>query len=290
VYKLVRKEALPVDIQLLLFDSMIEPILIDGSEVLGYENLKFIEQIHLKYCKRVLQVRNTTLNFMVLGELGRFPIEVKVKLRMISFWSRLIQSDSKLSSILYKLMLSLYEQNQHTFKWIKCVESIFNEVGLGYIFQNQVGYFDISMVKQILRDQFIQKWHSDINNSSRGQFYSGFKNDFCLENYLLRLSEYNRKWITKFRTSNLRLPIETGRWYNNPMEDRKCNFCGNGIGDEFHILFICENEIVVILRNKYIPNYYRIHPSYFKLVGLLSICNAQLYKKKSIYFYKKNYA
>jgi hypothetical protein len=33
VYSLVRKEALPVDIQLLLFDSMIEPILIDGSKV-----------------------------------------------------------------------------------------------------------------------------------------------------------------------------------------------------------------------------------------------------------------
>ena len=90
MHKLVRKEALPVDIQLLLFDSMIEPILIYGSEVCGYENLKFIEQIHLKYCKRVLQVRNTTPNFMVLGELGRFPIEVKVKLKMISFWSRLI--------------------------------------------------------------------------------------------------------------------------------------------------------------------------------------------------------
>jgi hypothetical protein len=165
-------------------------------------------------------------------------------------------------------MLPLYEQNQQNFKWIKCVESIFNEVGLGYIFQCQVGYFDKNMVKQILRDQFIQKWHSDINNSSRGQFYSGFKNDFCLENYLLRLSEYNRKWITKFRTSNLRLPIETGRWYNIPRADRKYNFCGNGIGDEYHIL-LCENEIVVILSNKYIPNYYRIHPSYFKLVGLL---------------------
>ena len=96
-----------------------------------------------------------------------------------------------------------------------------NEVGLGYIFQNQVGYFDKNMVKQILWYQFIQKWHSDINNSSRGQLYSGFKNDFCLENYLLRLSEYNRKWITKFRTSNLRLPIETGRWYNIPRGRQK---------------------------------------------------------------------
>ena len=74
--------------------------------------MKFIEQIHLKYRKRVLQVRNTTPNFMVLGELGRYPIEVKFELRMLSFWSRLIQSESKLSSISYKLMLSLYEQNQ----------------------------------------------------------------------------------------------------------------------------------------------------------------------------------
>ena len=73
------------------------------------------------------------------------------------------------------------------------------------------------------------------------------------------------------------IPRETGRWYNIPREDRTCNFCGNGIGDEFHILFLCENEIVVILRNKYIPNYYRIHPSYFKLVGLHSICNSQLH-------------
>ena len=118
------------------------------------------------------------------------------------------------------------------------------------------------MVKQILRDQFIHKWHSDINNTSRGPFYSGFKNYFCLENYLLRLSEYNRKWISK------------------------CNFCENGILDKFHILFLSENEIVVILRSKYIPNYYRIHPSYFKLVGLLSICNSQLYKKVSMFIRK----
>jgi hypothetical protein len=35
---------------------MIEPILIYGSEAWGYENLKFIEQIHLKYCKVKLRM------------------------------------------------------------------------------------------------------------------------------------------------------------------------------------------------------------------------------------------
>ena len=65
----------------------------------------------------------------------------------------------------------------------------------------------------------------------------------------------SRKWITKFRTSHLRLPlipIETGRWYNILREDRKFNFCGNGIGDEFHILFLCENGLKLICDNDYI--------------------------------------
>jgi hypothetical protein len=46
-----------------MFDSMIEPILLYGSEVWGYENFKVIEQIQLKFCKRILKVRNTTPHF-----------------------------------------------------------------------------------------------------------------------------------------------------------------------------------------------------------------------------------
>jgi hypothetical protein len=52
--------------------------------VWGYENLKVIEQIQLKFCKRILKVRNTTPHFMIYGELGRFPLEIRVKLRMIT--------------------------------------------------------------------------------------------------------------------------------------------------------------------------------------------------------------
>ena len=36
------------------------------------------------------------------------------------------------------------------------------KLGWDFFLQNQVGYFDKNMVKQIVRDQFIQKWHSDI--------------------------------------------------------------------------------------------------------------------------------
>ena len=44
----------PIIIQMKLFESVIEPICLYGSEVLGYENLNLVEQIN-KYkliCKR----------------------------------------------------------------------------------------------------------------------------------------------------------------------------------------------------------------------------------------------
>jgi hypothetical protein len=61
----------------------------------------------------------------------------------------------------------------------------------------------------------------------------------------------------KFRTSNLHLPIETGRWYNIPREERICHLCKETIGDEYHFLLVCKNENTITLRNKYLPNYYR---------------------------------
>jgi hypothetical protein len=135
-----------------MFDSMIEPILLYGSEVWGYENLKVIEQIQLKFCKRILKVRNTTPNFMIYGELGRFPLEIRVKLRMIAFWSKFVLNENKLSSVLYKLMYLLKAEHQYSFKWLNLIESysILNSTGLGFIFINQFPVYDKSVFNQIL--------------------------------------------------------------------------------------------------------------------------------------------
>ena len=51
---------------------------------------------------------------------------------------------------------------------------------------------------------------------------------------LLHLLLKIRIWMTKLRGSNLRIPIETGRWYNIPKDERVCTLCGQTIGDEFH--------------------------------------------------------
>jgi hypothetical protein len=157
-------------LQLKLFDAMVEPILLYGSEIWDYENIKIIEQVHLQFCKRILKVRTTTPNFMVYGELGRFPLEIEVKMRMVSYWNKLLQNE-KLSNSIYRLLLSLKHNGVQTFKWLNHVESIFNDSGLGYIFhrQDSSDYTRIKLLlNQTLKDQFIQRRTSEMINSSRG--------------------------------------------------------------------------------------------------------------------------
>jgi hypothetical protein len=41
---------------------------------------------------------------MVYGEMGRFPMDIVIKLRLTMFWDSLIDNSGKLSSVLYKLV------------------------------------------------------------------------------------------------------------------------------------------------------------------------------------------
>ena len=75
----------------------------------------------------------------------------------------------------------------------------------------------------------------------------------------------------------MKLPIETGRWYNISKEHRKCTKCSeNLIGDEFHYLFICSHPEIVNLRVRYIPNYYLINSNAENMAGMLSLCHIEL--------------
>ena len=79
--------------------------------------------------------------------------------------------------------------------------------------------------KQRLKDQFIQKWSTDIDSSSKGHTYRIFKSIFGYEKYLSILTRKFRKTFARFRTSYHHLPIETGRWLGIPINDKRCTLC-----------------------------------------------------------------
>ena len=61
------------------------------------------------------------------------------------------------------------------------------------------------------------------------------KENICFEKYLIKIPYNLRIWITKLRTSNLEILIETGRWRNIPVEERICNICNENIETNFII-------------------------------------------------------
>ena len=80
-----RKLQLPIDIQCQLFDHLVLPILLYGSEVWGYEDLLQVEVFHRKFLRLILHVNRCTPDCMIYGETGRGAILSVVKCRMVSF-------------------------------------------------------------------------------------------------------------------------------------------------------------------------------------------------------------
>ena len=79
--------------------------------------------------------------------------------------------------------------------------------------------------------------------------------------YLLNIPWKFAKYILRFRLSNHKLNIETGRYTGINRELRICDKCQlNVLGDEFHLCFVCTNQDIIVLRSPYILPFYRNHP------------------------------
>ena len=67
---------------------------------------------------------------MIYGELGFFPFEIDIKLRMVSYWTRILSSkDTKLTNITYRILFKLQNEDNLKFSWIKHIKNIFDDTG-----------------------------------------------------------------------------------------------------------------------------------------------------------------
>ena len=88
--------------------------------------------------KLLLPVRKTIQSYLSYGELGRFPVHFAVKLRMIAFWFRLLTGkQSKLSLLVYNLLLNDMNNHVYNHKWLLFVKSILDDAGYTHIWISQ---------------------------------------------------------------------------------------------------------------------------------------------------------
>ena len=268
-----RRLALPVDIQCELFDKIVVPILLYGSEVWGYSNLLQIEVFYRKFLRNLLYLNKSCPNCIAYGEVGKLPLKPSVEKRMLSYWTRISESkDSKLSHILFNLQLKLHKNSETKFEWFSKIESILNSCGQSEMLIDISKYDNIE--KQIIKhdicrtvdDLAIQDWRDQLSSNSACCTYRIVKEEFCFEKYLKDSNFYDRVILTKFRSSNNLLPANKNRFSKN-ISDKLCNICNSGdLADEFHFLFKCDyfNQD----RNSFLSNYYTVRPNTQKMKKL----------------------
>jgi hypothetical protein len=231
-----------IPIALDLFDTMIKPILLYSSDFWGCLKLPKdnpIDKLHMMFCKQLLGVQKQTTNIGVLLELGRIPLNIYACKFAIKNWERIKGKKSN------DLLLSSYNDavNENLI-WISNVKTILEEKGMLNFFiksyESKPAFINKKLFQK-LSDEFHQNAFEDIRKEqSKLRTYALFKTEIGFEKYLTEIKNpVLRTEITKFRLSNHRLMIETGRHKKIPKELRFCPFCPGAVETEMHFLLLC---------------------------------------------------
>ena len=294
-----------------IFEKVVEPILMYNSEVAQaympktWDFQKFqrgvwevgseINRVLLGFLRQTLGVIKKTPNFAILGETGKYPIAVNIFIQIIKFWFRLCTSQNPLLVAARKVNTDLNVVGRQN--WLKIVDYLQQVVGV----KLNPGGDDKVNTKQIrgfgesIRSLFEKGWHEKLGSHENNKldFFYKYKRVFRFEKYLDRIPRHIRLHTTRLRTSSHNLPVERLRYSKNKPEraDRKCDVCSlEAVGDERHLLLVCNNTRLSDMRVKFIDNIKGSTPQFrhFTDEGIMDYCltmqdeNLQLHTAKYI--------
>ena len=218
------------EIKLLVLDNCIFSSILYAVETwgdIGYtdKKLKLIEQ---KALKAVLKVKKGTSTDLFYNEIKRPDIMARIKDLQWKFFHRVMNLND--DDALVKNFINLCN-NTPIIEYYRSLSST-NKA-------NNIRNREQNILDSI--SPMVKYYASIINVEQKSTIYSNFVND------------RKRAIITRWRLSNHKLHIETGRYCVPPIprEERKCTIC-NLLEDESHVIYNC-------------PEFNNIHQKYMNI-------------------------
>ena len=266
-----------------LFDSMVMPILMYGAEAWGFHSAPEAERVYLKFLKRMLSVRPQTANAAVYGELGRVPLNILRKERILKYWFKIVNSRD---TLIYKAFNNLKDSRQNAIGWALEVKNLLNNLGFNYLWNNEnVSNMQLKRVIETLYDQHLQGFYAELRGSSKLTTYNQIKGSFTTEKYLSSVKNTkHRTALTRLRCSAHRLLIEEGRFRNIERSERLCNKCNmQAIENEYHFVMAC--PFYRDIRRETLPRYYCAWPTQQKFINLMTASQQSVLRKLAKFVY-----
>jgi hypothetical protein len=254
-------EAAPV--QLRLFSTMVDSVLSYGAEVWGMQlaakaasssgsSGSAAEKLQLSYLRRLLGVRQSTPNNVVLAETGQQPLWLRWLRRAAKLWNRLLteQRGSLLQQALAaNTQLAAHSQPPSRQSWAAQFAAGLAAIGMPLNLQ-QPAPLDLEAATSQGQQRQLQQLHTAATRegASKLQHYvqhvcGGTLQASDLGQRAAYLDEvrqrHQREALAQLRTGSHWGAEKTGRWRAQPRDQRICPHCHDGIEDPAHMLFSC---------------------------------------------------
>ena len=152
-----------------------------------------------------------------------------------------------------------------------------NELGFSNLWNSDaISLLRVNNVIEHLRDQYLQKWFSEVHSMSKLSTYRTFKLQFNMEKYFYCVkNDKYRSELIRFKCSSHNLEIETGRYQQNRIDrnQRICRLARMNI----IVLLVCPTHRE--LRRNYLPSYYCRWPSKQKFKKLIKESHSTIIKR-----------
>ena len=207
---------LPIDISNKLFNSLLLPILLYGSDVwrcydkddLNTWEKDVVEKTHIFLCKYTLGVNKRCPNAAARNDLGRPPLKSLTEISCINFWLHLNNLPSKnIAKQCLQLSKEMAEKNQ--LGLMQKIKFLYNKSNLTLQTLNNTNEKAFtSHIKQYLRRALADHQLTLLKTNRKLTFYSSFKNDTKKATFLDMIKNpQHRIAITKLRLGNHHLHI-----------------------------------------------------------------------------------
>ena len=166
--------------------------------------------------------------------------KVRWSINCLRLWNRLLTKSP--DSLLYKTFCFDFKNcvRNNRVNWSHNIKVILESINKGYDFIN-MNSVNINQVTELLCNNQSETWKNDIKLKPKLRSYIEFKENYCTEKYIMyNLDRYERSLMSQLRLGILPLRIETGRFKNEPVNERICMMCNNNnVESEYHFLFHC---------------------------------------------------
>ena len=172
------------------FDSYACLILNYASEIWGLTSAVRIDRVQRKFCKWMLNVKQSTNNLAVCIELGIYPLIIERKMRIVKYWLKLISNECNniILNMVYRIMLD--DASKCALNWLYKVKNLLESAGFAEIWMfpdSVIGNKCIPILRQRFMDIYIANWREGMNACSSLSLFKNVKYSYQQAPYIYKL-------------------------------------------------------------------------------------------------------